>query len=76
MAVHMSERLRGSLLGSALGDAAGAPFEGRSRVARAQVEAWLDAAAEMRWMDDTHMALTLGEVLRDGGGALDSQQLG
>lgn len=76
MAVSVPERLRGALLGSALGDAVGAPFEGGSRVTRAQVEAWLGAAGEMRWTDDTHMALTLGEVLRDGGGTLDSQQLG
>lgn len=76
MSVSVPDRLRGALLGSAVGDAVGAPFEGRWRVARAQVEAWLDAADELRWTDDTHMALTLGEVLRDTGGVLDSQQLG
>lgn len=59
-----------------MGDAVGAPFEGRQRVAQAHVESWLDAAEQMRWTDDTHMALTLGEVLRDSGGTLDTQQLG
>lgn len=76
MTASVAERLRGALLGAALGDAVGAPFEGRWRVAQAPVETWLDAAEQMRWTDDTHMALTLGEVLRDSGGTLDSQQLG
>ncbi len=57
------ERARGVLLGLALGDALGAPFEGRSRVARGQVEAWRDARGLMRWTDDTHMALTLSRRL-------------
>lgn len=57
------ERARGVLLGLALGDALGAPFEGRSRVARAQVAAWRDARGLLRWTDDTHMAMTLAHHL-------------
>ena len=57
------ERARGVLLGLALGDALGAPFEGRSQVTAAQVDAWVDARELLRWTDDTHMALTLARYL-------------
>jgi poly(ADP-ribose) glycohydrolase ARH3 len=69
-------RLRAALFGSALGDAVGAPFEGRSRIDRSEIHGWLAADELLRWTDDTHMALALGRTLRDADGALDQQQLG
>jgi poly(ADP-ribose) glycohydrolase ARH3 len=70
------ERARGVLLGLALGDALGAPFEGRSRVDREQVEAWRDAREPLRWTDDTHMALTLAHHLLDDPELADPDALG
>ena len=76
MSVNVADRLRGALLGTALGDAVGAPFEGRSRVTTGEVEDWLASSARLRWTEDTHMALTLGQVLRDAHGTLETQRLG
>jgi poly(ADP-ribose) glycohydrolase ARH3 len=70
------ERARGVLLGLALGDALGAPFEGRSRVSREQVGAWRDAREPLRWTDDTHMALTLAHRLLHDPGLRDPDALG
>ncbi len=72
----ITDGLRGALLGTALGDAVGAPFEGRELVSRDAVESWLQADRPLRWTDDTHMALTLARVLRDQGDALDPERLG
>jgi poly(ADP-ribose) glycohydrolase ARH3 len=71
-----SERARGVLLGLALGDALGAPFEGRSRIAGAQIDAWIDAREALRWTDDTHMALTLARHLADDPELDDPEALG
>ena len=76
MAATPHDRLRGALLGTALGDAVGAPFEGRREIARREIEAWLASPAQLRWTDDTHMAITLGQVLHDTDGELDTQRLG
>jgi poly(ADP-ribose) glycohydrolase ARH3 len=76
MRSDVRQRLRGALLGLALGDAVGAPFEGRSRVRIDEVQRWLDADRVLRWTDDTHMALTLGRALVEGGGSLDPERLG
>ncbi|MFU8840984.1 MAG: ADP-ribosylglycohydrolase family protein [Nitriliruptoraceae bacterium] len=51
------------LLGLALGDALGAPFEGRRRVPPGQIDRWCRAPAPLRWTDDTHMALVLARRL-------------
>ncbi len=69
-------RARGVLLGLALGDALGAPFEGRSRVTGVQLDAWIDAGEPLRWTDDTHMALTLARHLVDDPELDDPQALG
>jgi poly(ADP-ribose) glycohydrolase ARH3 len=69
-------RLRSALLGTALGDAAGAPFEGHRHVPSHAVERWLGSDAPLTWTDDTHMALELAVELARTGGALDPQQLG
>ena len=71
-----SDRARGVLLGLALGDALGAPFEGRSQVTGAQVAAWIDAREPLRWTDDTHMALTLARHLVDDPGLDDPEAMG
>ena len=71
-----SERARGALLGLALGDSLGAPFEGRSEVARSRVDAWIDAREPLRWTDDTHMALTLARHLVDDPELDDPKALG
>ncbi len=76
MTTDVTDGLRGALLGTALGDAVGAPFEGRAVVSRDAVEAWLHADARLRWTDDTHMALTLARVLREHGQPLDPERLG
>jgi poly(ADP-ribose) glycohydrolase ARH3 len=74
--VSRGSQARGVLLGLALGDALGAPFEGRTRVARAQVTAWRDAREPLRWTDDTHMALVLARHLGDDPGLADPEALG
>lgn len=76
MSTDVTDGLRGALLGTALGDAVGAPFEGRMVVDRQAVVSWLSADRTLRWTDDTHMALTLARVLRDDGAALDPERLG
>lgn len=76
MAASLHGRLRAALFGSALGDAVGAPFEGRRRIDHAEINRWLEANATLRWTDDTHMALVLARTLRDAPGALDQQRLG
>ena len=70
------DRAVGSLLGLALGDALGAPFEGAASVTPDALAAWVDADEPLRWTDDTQMALTLAEVLLAGRGDLDPQVLG
>jgi poly(ADP-ribose) glycohydrolase ARH3 len=74
--VSRGARARGALLGLALGDALGAPFEGRPRVTRAQVAAWCDAREPLRWTDDTHMALVLARRLVDDPRLADPEALG
>lgn len=72
----LRDRLVGALVGTALGDAVGAPFEGESRPSPARLEELLDADSPLRWTDDTHMALALTRSLSDNRGAVDPQHLG
>ncbi len=75
--VEVPDRLEGALLGTALGDALGAPFEGRRGVvSRAEVEGVLYGDDLLRWTDDTHMAIALAESLLACGGTVDPQHLG
>lgn len=53
------DRARGALLGAACGDALGAPFEGRPRVQRHQVEQWAGSSAKLEFTDDTAMMIVL-----------------
>lgn len=67
---------RGALLGTALGDGVGAPFEGRASVPRDAVEDWLAADDELTWTDDTAMALALSTSLVEQDGDVDLTDLG
>jgi poly(ADP-ribose) glycohydrolase ARH3 len=66
----------GCLLGLALGDALGAPFEGRTRVDPSEPERLIAGARDLRWTDDTHMALVLAAALASEGLTIDPEQLG
>jgi poly(ADP-ribose) glycohydrolase ARH3 len=72
----LADRIRSALLGTAIGDAIGRPFEGRPRVRAADLDAWAVSDAPLTWTDDTAMTLALGEVLADRGPDVDLQQLG
>lgn len=72
----LRDAARGALLGAALGDAIGRPFEGARRVDPARVDALLDGSEPLRWTDDTHLLLALGDALVDRDGAVDAQHLG
>lgn len=56
-------RVRGCLLGAALGDALGAPFEGQERPQPHHVLAWLRSDEPLRWTDDTALTIALTERL-------------
>jgi poly(ADP-ribose) glycohydrolase ARH3 len=73
---QLGDRWRGALLGTALGDALGCPFEGQARVDPEDVEAWLEASDELTWTDDTAMTIALSRSLIAQGGELDPEQLG
>lgn len=74
--VSPTDRWRGALLGTALGDAVGAPFEGWPRVARTDVARWIDADAALTWTDDTAMTIGLARSLVACDGRVDLQHLG
>jgi poly(ADP-ribose) glycohydrolase ARH3 len=72
----LADRLAGAMLGTALGDALGAPFEGMARPAPDAIAAHLAASTPLRWTDDTHMMLALAASLVATGGTVEPQQLG
>jgi poly(ADP-ribose) glycohydrolase ARH3 len=72
----VEQRPRAALLGLAIGDALGAPFEGRGRVDEAELDAWVVAGTPLRWTDDTHMAIGLARSLLANDGSVDLQHLG
>ena len=72
----LGDRWRGALLGTALGDAVGRPFEGRAHVDPAQVDAWLDAGEQLTWTDDTAMTIALSRSLIAQRGGIDLELLG
>jgi poly(ADP-ribose) glycohydrolase ARH3 len=57
------ERITGSLLGAACGDALGAPFEGRALVDREELLGWSAQDAMLSYTDDTAMMRTLARHL-------------
>lgn len=64
----MISRFRGALLGTALGDVLGAPFEGHPAPGDIDLDALAGRLNELRYTDDTHMTLALAESLVDRGG--------
>lgn len=73
---NLADRWRGALLGTGIGDAVGAPFEGAAAVDEAEVRRWMAASRLLRWTDDTAMALGLARSLAECGGTVDAQHLG
>lgn len=72
----LADRWRGALLGTGLGDAVGAPFEGAPHVDVAEVHRWMRSTRLLRWTDDTAMALGLARSLVACDGEVDTQHLG
>jgi poly(ADP-ribose) glycohydrolase ARH3 len=67
--MDLRDRFRGSMLGLALGDALGAPFEGMGRVDSTVWRSFLhDPPPVLRYTDDTEMALGAAESLAEMGG--------
>ena len=66
----------GCLLGLALGDALGAPFEGRGPQGPDPVHQLLVADSPLRWTDDTHMMLALADALLARDLTVDHEHLG
>jgi len=66
----------GCLLGLALGDALGAPFEGSPPRGPEPIDRLLAADASLRWTDDTHMMLALADALLARDLTVDPQHLG
>lgn len=62
------DKYRGALLGTAIGDALGAPFEGQATVDLDGLAAWAGAETPLCWTDDTHMLLGVAESLLECGG--------
>jgi len=59
----LQSRFRGCLLGLAIGDALGAPFEGSGFTSAVQVRASAGDNPLLRYTDDTHMAIGIAESL-------------
>ncbi len=64
----LERKFCGCLLGLAVGDALGAPFEGRRSVSGSEVYAAARRRRILRYPDDTHMALGVAESLAACGG--------
>ena len=64
----LRDRFRGALLGTAVGDALGAPFEGQRLVRKDALAAWAHGSEPLRWTDDTHMTIGIAESLIACGG--------
>ncbi|MBE0480428.1 MAG: ADP-ribosylglycohydrolase family protein [Dehalococcoidia bacterium] len=60
---RLRDRFRGALLGVAVGDALGAPFEGMGMVHSADLERLHAAPGRLCYTDDTHMTLGMAESL-------------
>ncbi len=58
-----ADRVKGCLLGGALGDALGAPFEGSPRVTTQQLDQHIASSAPLTWTDDTALQLAAAEYL-------------
>jgi poly(ADP-ribose) glycohydrolase ARH3 len=70
------DRFRGALLGGAIGDALGRPFEGSRRPADEPptfflANSWRDGRNEGTWTDDTQLTVVVGEALLAGRGRVE-----
>ena len=61
----LKDKFRGALVGAAVGDALGAPFEGATSVRWAEVERLEREPGPLRYTDDTHMTLGVARSLVD-----------
>lgn len=59
----LGDRYRGTLLGVAIGDAFGAPFEGRTRLEAEELSRAPAPTTPLRYTDDTHMTIGLARSL-------------
>jgi len=60
---RLRDKFRGALLGVAVGDALGAPFEGMGMVRPADLKRLEKEPGSLRYTDDTHMTLGMAESL-------------
>lgn len=61
--MDLREHVRGALLGTAVGDALGAAFEGQNVVDPSDLERVTSSNGVLRWTDDTHMTVAMAESL-------------
>lgn len=71
---RLRDRCRGTLVGAALGDAVGAPFEGDQAPRNEAVVELLWGVKELRYTDDTAMTIAVAESIVDRAG-LDQESL-
>lgn len=69
------DRVLGSLLAAACGDAIGAPFEGSPTPAIDDVAAWETDTTPLRWTDDTALLITTAEQFAGIGGSIDEEAI-
>ena len=59
----LKSKFLGALVGTGIGDALGAPFEGRHQVKLEEIEAIADRREVLTYTDDTHMMIGVAESL-------------
>ena len=60
---QLRDKFRGALLGAAVGDALGAPFEGAHLISPAELTRLREEPGQLKYTDDTHMTLGLAQSL-------------
>jgi len=60
---QLRAKFRGALLGAAVGDALGAPFEGARLISSLELSGLKEKPGELRYTDDTHMTLGMAQSL-------------
>ena len=64
----LKSKFLGALVGTGVGDAVGAPFEGRGEVEPEEIEAIAERREVLTYTDDTHMMIGIAESLLKTGG--------